>query len=116
MEKLKLIRVRTAKGYSQQQVADYLHMDVSSYSRKENGISKVKNDEWERLAEFLQVPIEDIFESDESHSFVFKDSSVGNYLGTNHFYSIPEYFLDMQRKYIERLEQEIEQLRRELGK
>lgn len=39
--------------------------------------------------------------------FVFKDSSTGNYLGTNHIYSIPEYLLESQRKYIARLEEEI---------
>lgn len=65
----------------------------------------------EKLSQILQVPIEDIYESEESNFFVFKDSSIGNYLGTNHIYSIPEYFLENQRKYIQKLEEENERLR-----
>jgi transcriptional regulator with XRE-family HTH domain len=88
MEKTKLISVRMLKGFTQQQVADYLCMDVSNYNRKEKGAVKIRKDEWERLSEFLKVSIEDIFESEESHCFIFKDNSTGNYLGTNHIYML----------------------------
>ena len=106
-----LIEARLKKGFTQQEMADITCMDVSNYNRKEKGTVKVRNDEWEKLSKALDVSIEEIYESEESHFFVFKDNSTGNYLGTNNNYSIPEYFLEMQRKYIGKLEQEIETLK-----
>lgn len=111
MEKSKLIQARTQRGFTQQQVADRLCMDVSSYNRREKGQVKITPHEWEKLSEFLQVPVEDIYESEDSSIFVFRDNSTGNYLGTNHFYSIPEHLLESQRKYIEKLEEEIKKLK-----
>lgn len=112
MEKTKLIQARTRKGYTQQQVAEYLCIDVSNYSRREKGTIKINNDEWDKISKLLEVPIEDIYEAEENNVFIFRDSSIGNYLGTNNFYSIPEYFLDNQRKYIEKLEEEIRELKK----
>lgn len=111
MRKSKLIQTRNKKDFSQQYMAENMHMDVSNYNRRESGQAKINQQEWEKLSQILQVPIEDIYESEESNFFVFKDSSIGNYLGTNHIYSIPEYFLENQRKYIQKLEEENERLR-----
>jgi hypothetical protein len=86
-----------------------MFMDVFTYNRKEKGVSKIRQEEWIKLADILTVPIEEIYENEESHVFIFKDNSIGNYLGTNHIYSIPESMLDIQRKYILSLE-EIERL------
>lgn len=119
MEKTKLINTRNLRGLTQKDVADRLSLDVSTYNRKENGIIKVRQDEWDKLSEILSVPIEDIYESEESHCVVFKDfkgNAVSNYSGTNNIYSIPEFILENQRKYIEKLEEENERLRKELGK
>jgi transcriptional regulator with XRE-family HTH domain len=113
MEKKLLAERRDKKGFTQQQVADLMCMDISSYNRREKGMTKIRGEEWEKLSKILGVPVEEIYESDESQYFIFKDSSIGNYLGTNHIYSIPEYFLDMQRKYTIKLEDEIEQLKKE---
>lgn len=115
MEKKRLISIRTSKGLTQQQVADKMFMDISNYNRKEKGNVKIRPDEWEKLSEILETPIEEIYEAEEAHCFVFRDSSVGNYLGTNHFYSIPEYVLDSQRKYIIKLEEEIAHLKQKLN-
>jgi transcriptional regulator with XRE-family HTH domain len=112
MEKKLLIKMREAKGNTQKEIADLMNMDVSNYNRREKGMAKIRNEEWEKLAKILGVPIEEIYESEESQYFIFKDNSIGNYLGTNHIYSIPEYFLDIQRKYIAKLEAEIDKLKR----
>ena len=111
MEKVKLAKARISKGFTQQQMAEFMCMDVSNYNRKEKGHTKIRHDEWEKLSEILEAPLENIYESEDSHCFVFRDSATGNYLGTNHIYTIPEYFLEMQRKYIEKLEQEISDLK-----
>lgn len=94
-------------------MADKLAITSSTYSRKENGQVRIRPEEWEKIANFLNVPVEDVYESDETNYFVIKDQATANYLGTNHVYSIPEYFLETQRKYIERLEKEIAEFKKE---
>ena len=86
-------------------------MDVSNYSRREKGQVKISLSEWEKLANILQEPIEYIYESEDTQVFICRDSSTVHYQGTNHIYSIPEYFLETQRKYITILEEEIRELK-----
>lgn len=114
MEKVRLIEARKSKGYSQNQMAEELCMDVSNYSRREKGLAKISHSEWEKLSKILEIPVEDIYENEEANLFVFRDSSTGNYLGTNHIYSVPEYLLENQRKYIAKLEEEISSLKKQL--
>lgn len=109
--KFKLQGTRLKKGLSQETIADMLGMTQSNYSRKENGSSKITREEWERLSKILEVPLEEIFESD---IFIFQDNATRNYSGTNNIYSIPKHIeelLETQRKYIERLEEEIKSLK-----
>lgn len=109
MEKTKLIKTRVSKGLTQNQVANHLCMDVSNYNRKEKGKLKILPHEWEKLSGLLGVSVDEIFEPEDNNHFVFKDSAVGNYVGTNHFYTIPEYLLENQRKYIEKIENELKE-------
>ncbi|GHT61481.1 hypothetical protein FACS189451_03600 [Bacteroidia bacterium] len=116
MEKFKLIEKRKTNGFSQSVIAEKLCMDVSNYNRRERGQVRISLREWEKLADILQVPIEEIYESDDTQVFICRDSSTVHYQGTNNIYSVPEYLLDTQRKYIERLENEIRELRDEFEK
>ena len=116
MEKNRLIERRKAKGFSQSMMAEKLCMDVSNYNRREKGQVKVSLSEWEKLADILQEPVENIYEPDEAQVFICRDSSTLHYQGTNHIYSVPEYLLETQRKYIEKLENEIRELREETDK
>ncbi|WP_291119079.1 helix-turn-helix transcriptional regulator [Flavobacterium sp. UBA6135] len=106
MEKFKLIEVRKKKGISQQQIAEKLCIDVSNYNRREKGLAKIHSSEWVKLASILDVPIEDIFEVEETTFIICKDQSVGINQGTNNVYTIPEFILESQRKYIQKLEEE----------
>jgi transcriptional regulator with XRE-family HTH domain len=110
MKKEKLYYVRKRKGYSQQQMSDFLNMDVSNYQRRESGEKSISGDEWQKLAEVLDVPLGEIFESEEKQVFIFKDNAQNNH-GISNNYAVPEYLLEHQRKYIIKLEEEIEQLR-----
>jgi len=49
----------------------------------------------------FDVRVEDIYEAEETQVFICKDSSIVHYQGTNNIYSVPEYLLETQRKYIE---------------
>jgi len=112
MEKIKLIEARKRKGLSQSQIAEKLHMDVSNYNRREKGNAKISYEEWEKIAQILETSVEDIYESDEGHIVIFKDNAIGNYNGTNNVYTVPEHLLETQRKYIEKLERELEELKK----
>jgi transcriptional regulator with XRE-family HTH domain len=106
MKKIKLIERRKAKGFSQSKIAEKLCMDVSNYNRREGGQVKISLREWEKLADILQEPIENIYEIDDTPSFIFRGSSVVYY----HNYSLLENLMETQRKYIEELENVIHEL------
>jgi hypothetical protein len=91
-------------------------MDVSNYNRREKGQAKISSNEWDKLANLLEIPVEDIFESEEATFIICKDQSVGINNGTNNVYTIPEFLLESQRKYITKLEQENQQLKEQLKK
>ena len=115
MQKSKLIKARNRRGYSQEYMADILSMDVSNYSRRESGQIKISAEQWQTLAQKLNVPLEDIYEADENLIFIFNDNptNCGNIV-TN--YSLPQDILDMYKKHIDALEQEIYYLKELLQK
>ena len=115
MQKNKLIETRKRRGYSQEYMADLLCMDVSNYNRRESGQIKISAEQWQKLAKELKVPLEDIYETEETQIFIFNDNSTGNgNIVTN--YSLPQDVLDMYQKHISALEQEIHYLKALLQK
>lgn len=120
MQKEKLRNVRKRKGITQQQIADIIATDVSNYSRKENGDVKIIKEEWEKIAKFLEVPLEEIYEEDEvklSFSFdnVTSSSGFGNNVSGNLYCNVPEFLLESQRELIELLKKENQRLQEELN-
>jgi transcriptional regulator with XRE-family HTH domain len=115
MLKTKLIERRKSKGYSQQQLANLLCMNVSNYNRREKGIAHIKPDEWTKLAKILETSIDEIYEPDTRYNINCKDQSVGIGVnnGTNNVYTVPKEFLDTQQKYITLLEKKIIELSKE---
>ena len=119
MEKVRLINKRKERNISQATIAEKLIMDVSCYNRREKGQVKISSQEWEKLSDILDVPMEEIYEPEDNQVFICKDSSTVHYLnqGTNNIYSIPEHFehlLETQKKYIEILENENMELKRKI--
>ena len=88
-------------------------MDVSKYNRKEKGKLSMRHEEWEKIAEYLGVPIEEIYKTEQHQIIICKDQAVGIGVNnwTNNVYTIPEFILDSQRKYIQKLEEEIKRLK-----
>jgi len=96
-------------------MADLLNMDVSNYSRRESGQIKISAEQWQILAKELNVPLEDIYETDENLIFIFNDNSTGNgNIVTN--YSLPQDVLELYKKHINALEQETYYLKELLKK
>ncbi|MCD9617303.1 helix-turn-helix transcriptional regulator [Chryseobacterium gleum] len=122
MQKEKLRLIRKQKGYTQQQVADFIATDVSNYSRKESGDVKIIREEWDKLARFLDVPVEDIYEEEEATIVVNNDhpvfndraSSAGVITNQNNYDNIPGAIIENLQNYIALLKEENERLKKEL--
>ncbi|MFS4472148.1 helix-turn-helix domain-containing protein [Chryseobacterium sp. T20] len=113
MEKLKSLRKQ--RGYTQEYMSKIISTDVSNYSRTESGDVRIYDDEWEKLAKALDVPVEDIKEEKPSSivqnndNLTFNDNS-GNY---NYYCSIPNHILDNLNDYIALLKKQNEALEEE---
>ena len=97
MEKVRLINRRKESNISQAIIAEKLCLDVSCYNRREKGQIKISPNEWEKLADILDVPMEEIYEPEDNQVFICKDSSTVHYQGTNNIYSVPEHLLETQK-------------------
>lgn len=78
MQKEKLRVLRKKKGYTQQQIADVIATDVSNYCRKEGGDVKIIHEEWDKIANFLEVPVEEIYEEDEATVIINNSNATFN--------------------------------------
>lgn len=121
MQKEKLRIIRKKKGYTQQQIADIIATDVSNYSRKESGDVKIIKDEWEKIAKFLDVTMEEIYEDEEAKIIVNNDhpifndsSSSGNGIVNHQFNSIPGPIIQNLQDYISLLKEENKKLNDEI--
>lgn len=115
MVKNKLKEVRKEK-YTQVEMAKLLHMTQSQYQRREKGDIKISDEEWERIAKTLDVPVEDIKEDDSNLNINNYDNNSGNYSASNnYFYNIPDFVLENQQEYINLLKKEIQDLKEEIS-
>ncbi|MBB6370443.1 helix-turn-helix transcriptional regulator [Chryseobacterium shigense] len=122
MQKEKLRDVRKRKGFTQQQIADIIATDVSNYSRKESGDVSIRKEEWDKIARFLEVPLEEIYQdNNEEVSQInhFDNNTNSNNIGNvsgNYYCNVPEYLLETQRDLIQLLKKENQRLEEELQK
>ncbi|MDQ1097522.1 MULTISPECIES: helix-turn-helix domain-containing protein [Chryseobacterium] len=120
-EKLRLLRKR--KGYTQKDIAEVIATDVSNYSRKESGDVRIIKDEWEKIAKFLNVSVDEIYEEDEprvivnNENPVFNDNAVSagvmtqfNSISTSVIQNLQDY-IDLLKKEIDRLNEEVQELK-----
>jgi len=106
--KTKLFETRNKKGFSQEQLADLVGMTQANYSRKENGLSKITQQEWELLAKKLNVPIESIFE-EEPKNIIYKNIKGNSFNSGTININIPDFVMN----YMELLKTENSQLKSE---
>lgn len=120
MQKEKLRTVRKMKGFTQQQMAEVIPTDVSNYSRKESGGVSITQTEWQKLAKFLDVPVDEIYEEEEAtiiiENPVFSDNTgvnVGNNNATaNISNELSIEIIKTMQEYIGLLKEEIERLKK----
>lgn len=114
MEKLKSLRKQ--RGYTQEYMSKVISTDVSNYSRKENDEVRIYDDEWEKLAKALDVPVEEIKEERpgrvvNNDNLTFNDQSANN--NFNQYYNIPNSIVENLQDYIKILKEQIEVLKTE---
>ncbi|ASW75924.1 regulatory protein [Chryseobacterium piperi] len=119
MQKEKLRSIRKRKGYTQQQIADIIATDVSNYSRKESGDVKIVRAEWEKIANFLDVTMEEIYEEDEASIVVNNDHPVFNDSSASGVYqynnsTVPLSIVENLQEYISLLKVENQKLNEEI--
>lgn len=113
MEHQKLINARKAKGYTQGQMSDKIAMEQTTYSRKERGKSPISDDEWNRFAKILDIPVEEIKDNNpitsKNENCTFQDNAIGIQNIT-----IPQNVFDIIIKYNAKLEEENTTLKEQL--
>ena len=55
---MNLKEIRVSKGFTQNQMAEKMDIEQTTYSKKERGISPINEDEWKRLSEIFETPID----------------------------------------------------------
>lgn len=113
-EKLRVIRKQ--KGLSQEKMAKILSTDTSNYSRKERGETRIHDDEWQKIADALDVPVEEI-KDEKIPGFVHNDNSTFNDNSGNYYsqhFNIPNSIIENLQDYISLLKNEVESLREEI--
>lgn len=96
MLKEKLLKARLKKNLSQEELADLIGMSQSNYSRSENGLKKISESDWNKIAKQLKVNKEDIYEED-NQNIVFKNIKGNNSIynsGTIHYFNMPDFVLE----------------------
>lgn len=118
MIKEKLKTVRKKKGFTEEEIARHIATDTSNYSRKENGEVKITPKESEKIADFLNCDVEEIYEENEPNiTYKNKGNSPVNKSGTIHYFNVPDFVLEhleLIKKENKRLEKENKKLRERL--
>ena len=55
---INLKEICVSKGFTQNQMAEKMTMEQTTYSKKERGISPINENEWKRLSEIFETPID----------------------------------------------------------
>ena len=104
MIKQKLINKRKERNFTQEEFAFKLGIETSNYNRRENGITKISKNEWDKMAKLLDTTLEEIYEPEDG-VYIIK-SEITNPPTLN------EFAFETMKKYIQKLEEEIELLKK----
>ena len=61
---MRLKDIRKARGFTQQQVADYIGISQNNYSYWESGKVRIDNESLIKLAQFFDVPVSLLFDNE----------------------------------------------------
>ena len=110
MIKQKLIDERK-KRFTQEEFAHKLGMDTSNYNRRENGVTRISKKEWDKMAKELNVKFEGIYEPEDGVYIINGENAMANFSNGGTFNNFSEYAFETMKKYIEKLELEVQYLK-----
>ena len=96
-----LKKMRKLKGWSQEQVADYLTMSQSAYARMESGESNSWANNLDKIIEIFEIDVEDLFKQD---NLVINNNQQG---GSGYIQIVNQ----LSEKLIEQYEERIKELK-----
>lgn len=96
----KIRQFRKQRGMSQEQVADYLSITQSTYSRIENGESRTWSEYLDKLCEVLEIEPEELFKTDKL---------INNNIETNNGVGYAEVANILSEKLISQMEERIQE-------
>ncbi|MXS71212.1 helix-turn-helix domain-containing protein [Flavobacteriaceae bacterium W22] len=118
MVKEKLIRKRNEKDFTQKDLAEYLNISQTQYSRKEKGEVDISEEEWERISKLLETEVEEIKETSDNKNITnYFDNVTSSNFGSvngNYYCNVPEFLLENQKELIEMLKKENRQKNEEI--
>lgn len=114
MIKQRLINKRSEKSLSQEDMAYRLGMSQSQYSRRESGATKISKREWDKIANVLETPLDEIYEPEDGVYIINNENANGNFGNNNTYNAFSDFSVETMRKYIEKLEEENQRLKEEL--
>jgi transcriptional regulator with XRE-family HTH domain len=110
MVKEKLIKKRNEKDFTQKDLAEYLNISQTQYSRKEKGEVEISEEEWERISKLLETEVEEIKETSDNKNITnyFENTITSNNgsISGNYYCNVPEFLLENQKELIEMLKKE----------
>ncbi len=68
MKKQKIINIRKGKKISQTDIATYLKISQTQYQKRESGKIIISNEEWKRIAQLLEVEVDEIYDSNSGQA------------------------------------------------
>jgi transcriptional regulator with XRE-family HTH domain len=80
INKLKSLR---EQKLTQEEFAYLLEMETSNYNRRENGVTKISNREWDKMAKLLTCKLEEIYEPEDGVYVINNENASGNYSGSH---------------------------------
>jgi transcriptional regulator with XRE-family HTH domain len=119
MTKEKLIKARKERHFSQEDLAQTLKITQGYYAMKERGKAKIYAHEWEKIADLLELPVEEIYEEEDEiipQNIENLENISSSYIGSHNSYcNIPDYILQDLHNIITSLQQENRSLKEEIA-
>jgi transcriptional regulator with XRE-family HTH domain len=107
MIKQKLIDKRKERNLTQEDFAAKLGMETSNYNRRENGVTKISKQEWDKIAKILETTLGEIYEPEDGVYVINGDNAMANFSNGGTFNNFSEFAFETMKKYIQKLEEEI---------
>lgn len=101
-----LIETRKARNFTQKQMAAKIAMDQTTYSKKELGKTPIREDEWQRIANILEVPVEEIKQKENPNAAKYDNCTFNETAIGIQYVNIPQNVFDIIIKYNDKLERD----------